>query len=104
MTVEYVDGHRDRFGVERICRVLRDAGVQIAPSTYYAAKTRPPSDRTLRDAQLTEKIRGAHEANLGVYAARKLHAALNRSGIPVPRRTMERLMRDGACEDVGYLH
>jgi putative transposase len=43
--VEYIDGHRGRFGVEPICQVLREAGLQIAPSTYYAAKTRPPSAR-----------------------------------------------------------
>ena len=49
VVVEYIDGHRDRvvegspLGVEPICRVLHDAGVPIAPSTYYAAKTRPPS-------------------------------------------------------------
>jgi putative transposase len=30
--VSYVDGHRDEFGVEPICRVL-----QLAPSTYYAS-------------------------------------------------------------------
>gem|GEM_PF-3601731 len=41
--VEYIDEHRDRFGVEPICQVLRDADVQIAPSTYYAAKSRPLS-------------------------------------------------------------
>lgn len=43
--VDYIDQHRDRFGVEPICTVLRRAGMQIAPSTYYAAKTRPPSAR-----------------------------------------------------------
>ena len=33
--VDYIDRHRDEFGVESICRVL-----QVAPSTYYAAKRR----------------------------------------------------------------
>lgn len=83
--VEYIDGHRDRFGVEPICEVLRDADVQIAPSTYYAAKTRPPSARAIRDAELTEDIRVVHKANLGVYGARKVHAALNREGVEVDR-------------------
>ena len=32
--VGFIDEHRDEFGVESICKVL-----QIAPSTYYAAKT-----------------------------------------------------------------
>ncbi|MBY6061386.1 hypothetical protein [Microbacterium esteraromaticum] len=65
--VEYIDEHRDRFGVEPICQVLRDADVQIAPSTYYAAKGRPPSARAARDAELTEDIRVVHTANLGVW-------------------------------------
>ena len=67
--------------------------MQIAPSTYYAAKTRPPSARALRDAELVEDITGAHQANLGVYGARKVHAELNREGVRVARCTVERLMR-----------
>jgi transposase len=42
-----IDDHKDRFGVEPICRVL-----QFPFSTYYARKTRPASARTLRDEQL----------------------------------------------------
>ena len=93
MLVNYIDQHRDRFGVEPICAVLKDAGVQIAPSTYYAAKTRPPSARAVRDAELVLDIGTAHKANLGVYGARKIHAELNRKGIKVARCTVERLMR-----------
>ena len=40
--VAFIDAHRADFGVEPICTVLRSAGVQVAPSTYYAAKTRQP--------------------------------------------------------------
>ena len=99
MVVDYIDTHRDRLvegkelGVEPICQVLRDAGVQIAPSTYYAAKARPPSARAVRDATLVADIRVVHKANLGVYGARKVHAELNREGVPVARCTVERLMR-----------
>jgi putative transposase len=80
-------------GVEPICAVLKNAGVQIAPSSYYAAKTRPPSARAIRDAELVEDIKTAHKANLGVYGARKIHAELNREGVRVARCTVERLMR-----------
>jgi hypothetical protein len=38
-----------RLGVEPICSVL-----QVAPSTYYAAKTRTPSTRQVRDERLAE--------------------------------------------------
>ncbi|MBE1603672.1 hypothetical protein HEB94_000520 [Actinopolymorpha pittospori] len=50
--VDYIDAHRDRFGVEPICEVLSSGGTKIAPSTYYAAKTRPASARAIRDAEL----------------------------------------------------
>jgi putative transposase len=36
--VAYIDEHRDKLGVEPICRVLTDAGTQIAPSTSYAGQ------------------------------------------------------------------
>ncbi|WP_246279909.1 IS3 family transposase [Nocardioides daedukensis] len=93
VVVDYIDQHREEFGVEPICAVLKDAGVQIAPSTYYAAKTRPPSARAVRDAELVVDIKTAHRANLGVYGVRKVHAELNREGVKVARCTVERLMR-----------
>ena len=80
-------------GVEPICAVLNQAGVQIAPSGYYASKTRPRSARAVRDAELVVDIKTAHQANLGVYGARKVHAELNREGVQVARCTVERLMR-----------
>lgn len=99
MVVEYIDAHRDRLvegrklGVEPICKVLAEAGVQIAPSTYYAHQTRPPSSRAIRDVELTEEIKHVHTENLGVYGARKVHAELNRKGQRVARCTVERLMK-----------
>jgi transposase InsO family protein len=104
--VDYIDAHRDRvvegkkLVVEPICEALRGAGVQIAPSTYYASKTRPPSARAVRDAELVEDIKVAHKANLGVYGARKIHAELNREGVPVARCTVERLMRAEGLRDI----
>ena len=95
----YLEAHRHdvvdgrEVGVEPICAVLNDAGMQIAPSSYYAAKTRPPSARAIRDAELVTDIKVAHKANLGVYGARKIHAELNREGIRVARCTVERLMK-----------
>jgi putative transposase len=95
----YIDEHRERvvegrrLGVEPICDILASAGVEIAPSSYYAAKTRPPSARTVRDAELVPLIHQAHAGNLGVYGARKIHAQLNRTGTVVARCTVERLMR-----------
>ena len=50
--VAFIDVNRNEFGVEPICTVLRSAGVQVAPSTYYARKARLPSVRACRDAVL----------------------------------------------------
>ena len=93
MIVTYIDAHKVRFGVEPICRVLAAAGTKIAPSTYYAAKARPPSRRSMIDAQRTAAIREVHEDNYGVYGSRKVHAELVRRGQPMARCSVERLMR-----------
>jgi transposase InsO family protein len=86
--IDYIDQHRDRLGVEPICEQL-----PIAPSTYYDAKKRPPSRRTLRDEVLMADIARVHAENFGVYGARKVWRQLNREGVTVARCTVERLMR-----------
>jgi putative transposase len=91
--VDYIDGHRAKHGVEPICAVLTEAGTQIAPSTYYAAKTRPVSARAVSDADTTQVIKQVHAQNYGVYGIRKVHAELNRQGHQVARCTVARLMR-----------
>ncbi len=68
--------------------------LQVAPSTYYAAKNRPPSARAQRDAELLVEIRRVWKENYEVYGARKVWRQLNREGITVARCTVERLMRD----------
>ena len=59
--VAYVEANREEFGVEPIC-----AALQVAPSTYYAARSRPPSARSLTDAATTAVIEQVHAANYGV--------------------------------------
>jgi putative transposase len=90
--VRFIDAHKARFGVAPICRVLTEHGIKIAPSTYYDAKSRPPSRRSLRDEDLKIEIARVHAENYGVYGPRKLWLQLNREGIEVARCTVERLM------------
>ncbi len=85
----FIDTYRERFGVEPICRVL-----EIAPSSYYAARTRPASRRTTEDARLRTRIGELHRANYGVYGVRKLWHALQRTGSDVGRDRVGRLMRE----------
>ena len=63
MIVEFIDAHRAEHGVEPICEQL-----QVAPSTYYAHRTRPPSARSVSDAATTALIQQVHAENFGVLA------------------------------------
>jgi putative transposase len=94
MKVEFVDSQREQHGVQPVLEALKQTPAQIAPSTYYAAKTRPESARAARDRELAEKIEQVHEDNHNVYGARKVWAELNRQDTDVARCTVERLMRE----------
>jgi putative transposase len=86
--VSFINKHRESFGVEPICDVL-----QVAPSTYYAAVSRPPSTRQMEDEKLTVELLRVFEENQQVYGAEKLWTQMNREGIAVGRDRVARLMR-----------
>lgn len=85
--IDYIDAHREEFGVEPICEVL-----QFAPSTYYDNKSRPPSRRAVTDAQLKKEIARVHKDNFEVYGAEKIWRQLHREGISCGRDRVGRLM------------
>jgi putative transposase len=93
--VAYISCHRDRFGVEPICAVLSEHGIQIAPSTYYARLKAPVTAAELEDAYLVNALVDLHRANWGVYGARKLWHAARRGGLQVGRDQVGRLMGIG---------
>ena len=83
-----------------ICRALSAHGVKIAPRTYWARRSRPPSRRALADAALTQILAGICEPGPDgrrppecLYGSLKMWEHLNRQGIKVARCTVERLMR-----------
>jgi putative transposase len=99
--IRFIDEHKDRFGVEPICRVLSDTAAGfLSVSGYYAAKTRPRSARAVRDEQLKALIADEHQLNYGVYGVRKMHAALRRRGEQVGRDQVARLMRELGLQGV----
>ena len=95
----FIDANKDRrsgglrWGIEPICALL-----PIAPSTYHAARRRPPSARSVRDTELRPEIERVWKENLSVYGADKVWDQLNKDGIRVARCTVERLMRDMGIE------
>jgi putative transposase len=76
-----------RWGVEPIC-----AALDVAVSTYYSAKSRPPSARAIRDAVMAPILLALWTANLRVYGARKLWIAARRAGHDIGRDQVARLM------------
>lgn len=81
----FIDANRDDIvagrplGVEPICRTL-----QIAPSSYYAAKSRSPSTRSVRDARGGRRLAMLREDNYRVYGVRILWKAARRAGLDIP--------------------
>jgi putative transposase len=72
----------------------------VAPSTYYAAKSRPLSARAQRDATLLVVLAALHAANFSVYGARKMWKAMVRAGHDVGRDQVARLMREAGLRGV----
>ena len=86
--VDFIDKNRDELGVEPICAML-----PIAPSTYYAHKSKIPSERELRDQELKPEIYRVWEESMCRYGADKVWKQLLREGFSVARCTVERLMK-----------
>ena len=95
MIVAFIDANRDELGVEPICTAL-----QVAPSTYYAAKHRRPSAREVRDAVMCQVLMVLWVANRKLYGAHKLWKAARRAGHDIGRDQVARLMRDMGIEGV----
>lgn len=98
--IDFIDEHRDAYGVEPICRVL-----PIAPSTYHerVAQRRDPvrqTARVKRDKALKPEVLRVFAENFGVYGVRKVWRQMKREGFEVARCTVERLMRDLGLQGV----
>ncbi|MGO3248219.1 MAG: IS3 family transposase [Agrococcus casei] len=99
--IKFINEHRDHFGVELICRVLRPAVQGFLTSRgYRAAVRREPSARRLKDELLVPEIVRLHAENYGVYGRRKMHALMHRQGWEIGRDQTERLMRLAGVEGV----
>jgi putative transposase len=84
----FIDSHRDRFGVEPICRVLG-----VSASAYYHRARGGRSARCVEDERLLEVIRATHKRNYEAYGYRRTWKALLRAGETAPRCQVQRLMR-----------
>ena len=74
----FIDEHRERFGVEPICRTLG-----VSASAYYHAPERA-AIRGVEDERLLAVIRDTHKTNYDAYGYRRMWKAL--CGPARPRR------------------
>jgi putative transposase len=67
--------------------------LEVAPSSYYSAKSRPPSPRAVRDGELIPQLKKIWERNYSVYGRRKLALVARRADLDIGRDQVARLMR-----------
>ncbi len=92
----YIESRRDVFGVEPTCQALG-----VATSTHYARRSRKPSPRARRDAELVVEIHAARIGYRAVYGVRKTWKELKRRGITdAGRERVARLMRQEGLRGV----
>lgn len=84
-----IAAEKANYPVAVMCRTL-----EVNRTSFHDWERRPPSDRQLADAWLTEKIKQIHQSKRGVYGAPRIHAELRMAhGVRVGRKRVERLMR-----------
>ena len=89
----FIEGHRQRFGVEPICKTLG-----VSASAYYERATGRRSTRSIEDERLLARIREVHERNYCAYGYRRTWIALKRQGEEAGRGRVQRLMRQAGIQ------
>ena len=104
-------GYSERYGCEL---------VGLNRSTYYKMRSRPPSDREIRQVVLMDLIQDIHQRSRGTYGILRIRAALEIEhglivntklvkklmkrlgirGLPGPRKGRPNLVNVATCEDL----
>jgi putative transposase len=97
----FIAAEKTNYPISLMCRLLG-----VSRSGFHAWEARPPSERALFDASLTERIRLMHERSRESYGARRIHLDLRDEDlspdpIRVGRKRVERLMRTAGLS--GYV-
>ncbi len=83
------------FPVRTMCRVL---GVSV--SGFYAWQARPPSQRSITNAVMTERIRQIHKDSYESYGMPRVRAELIEQGVCISRQRVARLMRTAGIRGI----
>ena len=87
MRYRMIDRCRDAFPVRMMCRCLK-----VSASGYYDWRDRPPSQRSIANEQLLEKIRALHVDSDGVLGAPRIRKELRYNGESCSENRVARLM------------
>jgi putative transposase len=92
----FIAAEKTSYPVAVMCRVFG-----VSRTGFHNWERRPPSDRALEDAWLTERIKRIHDASRGVYGAPRIHAELRiEHNIRVGRKRVARLMKAAGISGV----
>jgi len=89
MRFAFIDSHRTQWPVPTLCRTL-----EVSVTGFWSWKSRAPSARARRDAQLCPRIAQSHAASFGTYGVPRVLADVLAEGIAIGRRTVTRLMQE----------
>jgi putative transposase len=93
---QFVAAEKACYPIALMCDVLG-----VSRTGFHAWQVRPPSDRELADAFLTEKIRAIHADSDGTYGAPRVQVELREAdGIRVAKKRVARLMAAAGLQGV----
>ncbi len=90
MRFAFVEANRERFALNRMCRLL-----SVSRSGFYAWRGRPDSARAVEDQRLLKQAREIHQESRCSYGSRRIWRELRFRGESCGLRRVERLM----CEN-----
>ena len=88
MRFQFIDGHRDEFAVVLMCKVLA-----VAPSSYYAWRSRSPSRREMANRELKATIRKVLDDSDQTYGSPRIYQVMRKMGLLCSQNRVARLMR-----------
>jgi putative transposase len=91
----FISAEKANYHVRTLCRVLG-----VSSSGYYAWCSRPPSVRSLHDAELTRAIVRIHQTSRCTYGRPRIHAELRYEGMRCSGKRVARLMRAAAIAGI----
>lgn len=95
MKYQFIKENQDCYEVDEMCEALG-----VKRSGYYSWKSRVPSERSIEDAALKERITAVHRQARGRYGHRPVYHHLQDEGIACGRDRTLRLMNELGLEGI----